>query len=71
MQAEATKKMCQITTKLVQTLEDWTRPSASATAIADSLVQSKDSVLCANSRGYLHLYPQTHLWSENRSEASQ
>jgi hypothetical protein len=40
------------------------RPCASSTAIADALVESKESVLCANSRGYLHLYPQTLLQSE-------
>jgi hypothetical protein len=32
------KKRCQSTTKLVQTLEDWTGPCASPTAIIDSLV---------------------------------
>jgi hypothetical protein len=64
IQAEASKKRCQSTTKLVQMLKDWTTPCASATAIADSLVQSKESALCAISRGHLHLLPPTHLRNE-------
>jgi hypothetical protein len=63
IQAETTKIRCQSTTKLVKMLEDWTRPCAFATAIVDSLVEYKESALCANSRGHRHLYAPTHLRS--------
>jgi hypothetical protein len=56
IQTKASKNRCQSTPKLVQTLEDLTRLCASATATAESLVQSKESALCANSRDHLHLH---------------
>jgi hypothetical protein len=42
-------------------IEDSTRPCVLATTIADSLVISTKSVLCACSRGHLHFFRPTHL----------
>jgi hypothetical protein len=53
------------------TVEDWTRPCALATATTDSLVISKESALCASSRGHLHLsFPEPISRVLDQSEVS-